>query len=83
MPTLFVEHVPKDLYEGLRARAKRNRRSMAAEIIAMMEENIPTRKTLKIRRDISRRLAKLRAQPSPGRGPFPSAEQMIREDRAR
>jgi hypothetical protein len=83
MPTLYVENVPKDRYEALRERARKNRRSIAAEIVAMLEENVPTKQELKLRRDISRRLARLRAQPSPGAGPFPSAEEMIREDRAR
>lgn len=83
MPTLFVENVPRDRYEALRERARSNHRSIAAEILAMLEENVPTGKELKLRRDISRRLARLRAQPSPQPGPFPSAEEMIREDRAR
>ena len=83
MPTLYVENVPKDKYEALRERAKRHRRSIAAEILALIDENIPTKKELKVRRDIYRKLARLRAQPSPHRGPFPSAEEMVREDRAR
>jgi len=83
MPTLYVENVPKDLYEALRERAKKNHRSMAAEILAMMEVNIPTKKELKARRAFVRKLAALRALPSPGPGPFPSTEEMLREDRGR
>ncbi len=83
MPILYVENVPKDRYEALRERAKKHHRSIAAEILALLEENVPTKKELKLRRDIYHRLARLRAQPSPQPGPFPSAEEMIREDRAR
>ena len=83
MPTLYVENVPKERYEALRERAAQHHRSIAAEILALIEENIPTRKELKVRRGIYRRLARLRGQPSPQPGPFPSAEEMIREDRSR
>jgi len=37
MPTLYVENVPKDLYEALRARARKNRNSIAAEVIEMLK----------------------------------------------
>jgi plasmid stability protein len=83
MATLYVENIPKDLYEALRERAKRNRRSIATEVLFLLEQNIPTKKVLKARRELYRRLAHARSQPSPGPGPFPSAEEMIREDRAR
>jgi plasmid stability protein len=42
MPTLFVENVPEELYEALRARAQKNRKSIAAEVLALLEENVPT-----------------------------------------
>ena len=32
MPTLYVENVPKELYEALRKRARNQRRSIAAEM---------------------------------------------------
>ena len=44
MATLYVENVPDDLYEALRSRAKARRRSIAAEVLALLEENIPTAK---------------------------------------
>ena len=50
MATLYVENIPKDLYEALRGRAKARRRSIAAEVLALLEENIPTQKELKARR---------------------------------
>ena len=80
MATLDVENVPVDLYEALRARARR--RSIAAEILLLLEENFPTEKELRARRDFVRKLGRLRSR---GRstGKVPTAEQMVREDRER
>jgi plasmid stability protein len=83
MATLYVENVPDDLYEALRTQAKSRRRSIAAEVLALLEENIPTAKELKSRREWVRKLARLRKQPSNSSRAFPSAEEMIREDRER
>jgi plasmid stability protein len=83
MATLYVENVPDDLYKALRKRAKANRSSIAAEVIGLLKRNIPTEAELKRRRKLFDDLAKLRAQPPVGSGPFPSAEEMIREDRER
>lgn len=83
MATLYVENVPDDLYQALRKRAKKNRSSIAAEVILLLGQNIPTDAELKRRRKIFDDLAKLRAQPPIGAGPFPSAEEIIREDRER
>jgi len=49
----------------------------------MLEQNIPTEEELERRREACDRLAELRAQPPLTSGPFPSAEEMIREDRER
>jgi plasmid stability protein len=83
MATLYVENVPDDLYEALRNRARSQRRSIAAEVLMLLEENIPTKKTLKARREALKKLEKLRSTPSPGSGPFPTSEEVIREDRER
>jgi plasmid stability protein len=83
MATLYVEKVPKDLYEALRERARRNRRSIAAEVLTLLEQFIPTKRELNARREFVRKLARLRSRPSPGPGPFPCTEEMLREDRAR
>lgn len=45
MPALYVENVPKDLYEALRTRAHERHRSIAAEVLSLLEENIPTEKS--------------------------------------
>ena len=83
MPTLYVENVPRGLYEALRARARKNRSSMAAEVIGLMEQFVPTAEVLKRRRQIYEDLAEIRAHKPLGSGPFPSTEEMIREDRNR
>lgn len=83
MATLYVENVPDDIYKALRKRAKANRKSIAAEVIGLLKENIPTEADLKRRREFYDRLAELRAKPSLTSGPFPSTEEMIREDRER
>jgi plasmid stability protein len=83
MATLYVENVPKDLYEALRQRAKQNRRSIAAEVLELLEQNIPTGQELKRRRKVFEELKKVWASTPPVPGPFPSTEEMIREDRER
>jgi len=83
MATLYVENVPDDLYEALRKRARKNRKSIAAEVLELLEQFVPTERELKQRREFIRRLERLRSKPSPSPGPFPSAEEMVREDRSR
>jgi plasmid stability protein len=83
MATLYVENVPDDLYEALRKRARTQRRSIAAEVLVLLEQNIPTKKTRKTRTAFLKKLEELRYTPSPSPGPFPSTEEMIREDRER
>lgn len=83
MPTLYVENVPEDIYKALRKRARENRTSIAAEVIELLEHFVPTAAELKRRQKVWDDLAKLRALPPLTPGPFPSAEEMIREDRDR
>ena len=83
MATLYVENIPDDLYEALRNRAKSRRRSIAAEVLALLEENVPTEKELKSRHEWVRKIARLRKQHVESGLAFPSAEEMIREDRER
>ncbi len=83
MPTLYVENVPKDLYEALRARARKNRSSIAAEVIGLLKDNVPTAAELKRRQQFFDDLAEIRSYKPIGPGPFPSAEEVIREDRER
>ena len=83
MDTLYVENVPDELYEALRKRARSQKRSIAAEVITLLEQNVPTERELRERRAWIRRLQKLRDTPSPSPGPFPTTEEMLREDRER
>jgi len=83
MATLYVENVPDDLYKALRKRARKNGTSMAAEVIGLLKQFVPTEAELKRRREFYDRMAELRARPPLSPGPFPSAEEMIREDRER
>ena len=83
MATLYVENVAADLYEALRKQAKENGTSMAAEVISLLKQWVPTPAELKRRRKAIEELARIRSKPPLSPGPFPSAEEMIREDRER
>jgi plasmid stability protein len=83
MPSLYVRNVPQDLYEALRERARANHRSIAAEVLALLEENIPTAKELRARQRMFRRLVSMRTKGANSERAFPSAEKMQREDRER
>jgi plasmid stability protein len=83
MPALYVENVPDELYRGLRQRARENRSSIAAEVISLLERNIPTPAEMKRREQFYQRMAKYRLRRAPGAASFPTTEEMIREDRER
>jgi plasmid stability protein len=83
MATLYVENIPDDLYKALRERARQHRKSIAAEILTLLEENIPTAAELKKRQTIFKQLERIRASNAPRHPPFPTTEQMQREDRER
>ena len=83
MATLYVENVPDELYEALRKRAHAGRKSIASEVLELLERFIPTERELKARRAALRRLDQIGSRPAPSEGPFPSAEEMVREDRSR
>ena len=83
MATLYVENVPDELYEALRGSAREHRRSIAAEVLTLLEENVPTPAELTRRKEVFLAAARLRSRRSPSKGPFPSTEEMQREDRLR
>lgn len=83
MATLYVENVPDNLYAALRERARRHRRSMAAEVVSLLEDNIPTAEELKRRRAFFRQIERLSSRKPARGGPSPSTEEMLRQDRAR
>jgi plasmid stability protein len=83
MATLYVENVPDDVYEALRAHARQHRKSIAAEVLSLLPENIPTREELKSRQQFLRQVQRLRSRRPRSAGPFPSSEEMQRGDRSR
>ncbi len=83
MPTLYVENVPDELYEALRERARENRKSIAAEVLSLLEENVPTAKELARRKELLQRVRKLHVKRSGSSRRFATSEEMQREDRQR
>jgi len=87
MATLYVENVPKELYQALRKRARERRKSMAAEVISLLERNVPTAERLRLRRQAYKQLAALRQESGRARRysefRLQTAEEMVREDRDR
>jgi len=83
MPTLYVENVPGELYEALRSRAKESRTSISAEVLTILEQNVPTRAELARRRQVFKKIIALQARPQVSSGTFPSAEELQRQDRER
>jgi plasmid stability protein len=83
MPTLYVENVPDGLYKALRARARERHRSIAAEVLSLLEANIPTDDELRARRAFFRKVQRMQKRKLPGGRKYPSTEEMLREDRSR
>ena len=83
MPTLYVENVPQELYAALRDRARERHRSMAAEVLALLAESVPTARELRARRQLLRKLEQMRSKRSSSERSFPSTEEMQRQDRER
>ncbi len=79
----YVENVPDELYEALRKRAKQNHKSIAGEVISLLEERLPTAAELKRRKKFLDYVLQLKKDSPPAAGPFPSTEEMQREDRER
>ena len=83
MATLYVENVPDDLYEALRKQARENRKSISAEVIELLSQFVPTEAELRRRAHFYEQVKRWQAAKPLTPGPFPSAEEMIREDRER
>jgi len=83
MATLYVENVPDDLYEALRKQAKAHRKSIAAEVLGLLQQFVPTEEELKRRRKFLKQMKELSSREPLTQGPFPSVEEMVREDRDR
>ena len=83
MATLYVENIPDDLYAALRKQAKLSRKSIAQEVISLLETNVVTTEDLQRRRELLQKALRMSARPAAASGPFPSTEEMLREDRSR
>lgn len=83
MAILYVENVPDDLYEALRERAREHRKSIAAEVTSLLEENVVTAGERKARQQFLRRAQRLRSRRPRSAGPLSSSEELQREDRSR
>ncbi|HKF02335.1 MAG TPA: hypothetical protein VKB49_08470 [Candidatus Sulfotelmatobacter sp.] len=83
MATLYVENVPDAIYKALREQARKKRKSIAAEVIELLEQNVITADEIRQRREFARKLRELSGREPTSAGPFPSTEEMLREDRER
>lgn len=83
MPTLYVENIPDELYEALRTRAREHRKSISAEVLLLLGENVPTEAELTRRSKLLKRAAKLRAKSGKSRNSHWTAEELQRQDRSR
>ena len=83
METLYVEKVPDEIYEALRERARAHRRSIAKEVLTILEENVTTAQEMRSRRAFMSRIQRLRSRRPRSGDPFQASEGMQREDRAR
>ena len=79
MATLYVRDVPEKLYKRLRARARRNGRSLNAEVIELIDEAVLRELTSD---EITDRLAELAAEIDLPPG-APRPEDIIRQERDR
>lgn len=82
MATLYVENFPDELYEALRKQAKSNRRSIAAETVALVEQCVPTAAEIARREAFYQQVVEIASQ-NTATASGPSTEELLREDRER
>ena len=83
MATLYVENVPDELYEAIRARAKQKRKSIAAEVLAVSGTKCSHGTGIEGAPGISSSREDSAVRAHAAKGAFPSTEEMQREDRSR
>jgi plasmid stability protein len=83
MATLYVENVPDAIYKALREQARKKHKSIAAEVIELLEQNVITADEIRQRREFARKMRELSRREPVSPGPFPSTEEMLRKDRER
>jgi len=83
MATLYVENIPEERYEALKAKAAMNKRSISAEIMDLLESFYPTEEEIERRHAAVERIIQIGKTPPLTPGSFPSGLEMLREDRDR
>lgn len=83
MATLYVENVPNELYDALRGRARQHRKSIAAEVVSLLEENVVTAEERRSRQQFLRQIKRFRSRRTPSKAHFPASEELQRQDRSR
>jgi plasmid stability protein len=80
MVRLRVGSVPEELYVELRCSAASNGRSLSAEVIDLLQLALETRRRQAAQARALEELYRHRIKPPPG---YPTAEELVREDRDR
>ncbi len=80
MATLHVRNVPSELYRRIQARAARERRSLSAEVVRLLEIATGYRPDAD---EIFDRIRRRRLELEKTVGTLPSSVDLIREDRER
>ena len=83
MATLYVENVPDELYQALRERARQHRKSITAEVLSLLAENVVTASERKARQRFLKQTQRLRSHRARPTAAFPSSEELQRGDRER
>ena len=83
MPTLYVENVPEDLYRALRERARERHRSIAAEVVFLLEKAFPPPGNFAPGGDCFENWSRYGPKKLSSGKSFPSTGEMQRQDRAR
>ena len=80
MGTLHVRNVPDDLHQRIRSLAEVRRRSVTAEVIALLDRAVSEAERQRTRLETLDSIYKHRFRPPRG---MPEAQELIREDRNR
>ena len=83
MATLYVESIPDELYEALRQQARENHKSIAAEVVRLLADNVLTATERKARQQFLQHAQRVRSRRTLSRGVFPASEELQRQDRQR
>ena len=81
MPNVMVRNIPKDAYAVLRRDARRNNRSLNAEILAMLTDKADMARRRRRAAAAMKRLDVLQAEIAREFPNQPSSVELIREDR--